>query len=121
MNRLLVGKKNESKAPGSGGQLAEHACHQLHSDLLARAISRCINVCHVSRSVSAGTGGPDGILNATFHVVTFSRLVHPSLLCHLLPSQSAVEAGVTAPDLYARASPAVYITVCTRTRPPTQL
>lgn len=33
---------------------------------------------------------PDGILNAAFHVVSFSRLVHPSLVCHLVPSQPVI-------------------------------
>lgn len=37
---------------------------------------------HVQRD-----GNPDGILNAAFNVVSFSGLVHPSLVYHLLPSQ----------------------------------
>lgn len=56
-------------------------------DMPACSISRCINMCHVSHPVSAGTANPDGILNAAFHVVSFSRLVHPSLVCHLVPPQ----------------------------------
>ena len=35
-----------------------------------------------------GDGSPDGILNAAFHVVSFSRLVHPSLVRHLVPPLS---------------------------------
>lgn len=51
------------------------------------SISRCINMCHVSHFRVRGDDNPDGILNAAFHVVSFSRLVHPSLLCHLVSVQ----------------------------------
>lgn len=44
-------------------------------------------MCHVSHSHIREGGGPDGTLNAAFHVVSFSRLVHPSLVRHLVPSQ----------------------------------
>lgn len=56
-------------------------------DMPVRSISRCTNPCHVSHSHIREDGGPDGTLNAAFPVVSFSRLVHPSLLCHLVPSQ----------------------------------
>lgn len=56
-------------------------------DMPVCSISRCINMCHVSHSHIREDGGPDGTLNAAFPVVSFSRLVHPSLVRHLAPSQ----------------------------------
>lgn len=87
---------NQSKAAGLGGQLAERTCHQPigHACVLHQQVYKYVScfTLHVRRD-----GNPDGILNAVFHVLSFSRLVHPSLVCHLVPSQS-----VNTPDLPAR-------------------
>lgn len=78
-----------------------------------RSISRCINMCHVSHSMSAGTAAQMGFENAAFHVVSFSRLVHPSLGCHLVPPQpvNVCRWSLNAADLRARAFPEVYAAV----------
>lgn len=80
---------NQTKAEGLGGQLAESACHQPigHACVLHQQVYKYVScfTLHVRRD-----GNPDGILNAAFNVVSFSRLVHPSLVCHLVPSQPVI-------------------------------
>lgn len=80
---------NQTKAAGLGGQLAESACHQPigHACVLHQQVYKYVScfTLHVRRD-----GNPDGILNAAFNVVSFSRLVHPSLVCHLVPSQPVI-------------------------------
>lgn len=78
---------NQTKAAGLGGQLAERTCHQPigHACVLHQQVYKYVSCFtpHVLRD-----GYPDGVLNVAFHVVSFSRLVYPSLVCHLVPSLS---------------------------------
>lgn len=80
---------NQTKAAGLGGQPAERTCHQPigHACVLHQQVYKYVScfTLHVR-----GDGNPDGILNAAFHVVSFSRLVHPSLVRHLVPSQPVI-------------------------------
>lgn len=68
------------------GQLAEQTSHQPsgHVCVFYQQVYKYVSCfsLHVRRD-----SNPDGILNATFHVVSFSGLVHPSLVYHLVPSQ----------------------------------
>jgi len=75
----------KAKLPGEGVSWLS-ACHQPigHACVRHRQVYKYVSCFtpHVR-----GDDNPDGILNAAFHVVSFSRLVHPSLVCHLVPSQ----------------------------------